>query len=62
MSQSCDQVTGSCDCQEGAVGEKCDDCAFGFTGKTILYIATFIIRSSHSLISLGVVEHSYFNV
>ena len=30
---SCDQLTGTCDCLEGAIGDKCDDCAFGFTGK-----------------------------
>ena len=31
-SEECDIVTGQCQCEEGAVGTKCDDCAFGFTG------------------------------
>ena len=26
---SCDQLTGTCDCQEGAIRDKCDDSAFG---------------------------------
>jgi len=36
LSDQCDQVIGSCDCQPGAVGTKCDDCAFGFTGLCVL--------------------------
>ena len=32
VSEECDSVSGQCQCQEGAVGTKCDDCAFGFTG------------------------------
>ena len=33
MSDSCHAETGACECQVGAVGLKCDDCAFGFTGQ-----------------------------
>ena len=32
VSSECDLVTGACQCVEGAIGLKCDDCAFGFTG------------------------------
>lgn len=33
MSEECDIITGQCSCQEGAIGFKCDDCAFGFFGN-----------------------------
>lgn len=32
VSMECDAETGRCVCEEGAIGPKCDDCAFGFTG------------------------------
>ena len=35
VSAECDRVTGRCQCQPGAIGLKCDDCAFGFTGMSI---------------------------
>ena len=33
MSEECDIITGQCSCQEGAIGFKCNDCAFGFVGN-----------------------------
>ena len=33
VSEECDVISGECQCQEGAIGIKCDDCALGFTGK-----------------------------
>ncbi len=33
VSPSCDPLSGVCQCQEGAIGDECDDCAFGFMGK-----------------------------
>ena len=32
VDESCDAVTGQCQCQEGAIGLKCDDCDFGYSG------------------------------
>lgn len=32
VSVECDQMTGQCVCQQGAVGLKCDDCDFGYFG------------------------------
>ena len=33
LSEECDIVSGQCQCQEGAMGLKCNDCAFGFFGN-----------------------------
>lgn len=33
VSGECDIVSGQCQCQEGAIGLKCDDCAFGYFGN-----------------------------
>ena len=33
VSEECDQLTGACDCQDGAQGLKCDDCSYGYIGK-----------------------------
>ena len=35
VSGECDIVSGQCQCQAGAIGLKCDDCAFGFFGKSL---------------------------
>jgi len=32
ISEECDIVTGMCRCQPGAIGLRCNDCAFGFFG------------------------------
>lgn len=36
LSSECDAVAGRCQCQEGAIGLKCDKCAFGFTGQPLI--------------------------
>ena len=35
ISNECDLLTGRCQCEEGAIGLKCDDCAFGFIGNNV---------------------------
>ena len=50
ISEECDAVTGQCQCQEGAIGIKCDDCAFGYFGE--------LTKSQYNMLFFGFIFHT----
>lgn len=51
VSGECDIVSGQCQCQAGAIGLKCDDCAFGFFGESVAVTVYIQIQLTHCFLS-----------
>ena len=62
VSGECDIVSGQCQCQEGAIGLKCDDCAFGYFGNYHMSIRlTCLAHNMSQAVDLSITIHCRYS-
>ena len=62
MSNECDLITGRCQCMDGAIGLKCNDCAFGFTGECGNYTCDITVHRANKLVIAKSCNHSLHGI